>query len=197
MRSSATTAWPSLALVCPTIGRPSLEALLQSFVPHMEPGDQVIVVGDGPNLPARQIMLNWHRPDLIYTEIPHTGHWGAEQVEYGIRWAKSSYICLMGDDDAYLEGVVPEMRKRLALHYWPHLFAARFHSRVLEGSEECGGMTGQQFVFPNEPSRIAPYPKDTEHNDHTFFKQTMALWGGSPIHDPLILMNFERRRGER
>jgi hypothetical protein len=91
------------------------------------PGDQILIVGDGSQPAARQMVLDAHlhndllhcpfcgqEAELSYFEYDSGYHWlGVEQINWLLRTQriKGSHVLLMGDDDIYVPGALAKIRR--------------------------------------------------------------------------------------
>lgn len=112
---------PSISLVIPTIGKPTLARTLASLVGQpWRPGDEVLLIGDGPQPVAAEL---WDQfagavPGR-YLETPNTlGFWG-----HGIRnWVQDRGIprgglrAQLDDDDIWTPGALAAIRASAIEH---------------------------------------------------------------------------------
>jgi hypothetical protein len=107
---------PSLTIVVPTIGRPTLATTLASIARQdLHPGDRVIVALDTFEQPER--------PDIValvasygFELLPVDGgvhFFGNPQLNAAIRTATTEYLCALGDDDIYVDGALARIRPQL------------------------------------------------------------------------------------
>lgn len=181
----------SLSYIIPTIGRTTLARAVDGILDELQPCDQLFVVGDGPLPQARETMAARQRQNVFYLEHGPTHNWGTEQIDYATRLARGDYLCYLGDDDEIEPGAM--LRIRLAVsnsNLMPHIFAMWHTDRILKrGIKHCE-CSGQQFVIPNVPSRLAPYSHpENQHtaSDAAFLARSIKLWGGQyEFHDEVI-----------
>jgi len=176
------------SLILPTVSRPTLAAALLSLRGQdWRPGDEVLLVGDGPQETAR---LFWEQLGLPgrYLETPaKMGSWG-----HGIRnWvnklghAKGTHLLNLDDDDAYRPGAIAAVREALTEDpHRPHLFRmfTAHDGRTLwrERSIEHGNLGTPCFVVPNTPGRLgewAPY----HGGDLAFLRGTLDHYPQGPV----------------
>src|SRR6185436_16843663 len=94
---------PTITVVLPTISRTTLARALDSLAAQSwMPGDELILVGDGPQPAARQLFSELKFPGR-YVEIEHgpLGSWGHAARNWALsnRLPRSSVICALDDDD--------------------------------------------------------------------------------------------------
>lgn len=122
---------PTITVVIPTIGRPTLARTLASLAGQAwAPGDAVLLVGDGgPRLCARELWEQFRLPGQ-YLETPwQMGSWGHPLREWVQRegLAKTSHRWQMDDDDAAWPGAIQTIRAAItAAPDRPHLFRMDF-----------------------------------------------------------------------
>lgn len=118
----------SLAVIIPTVGRASLADALRSLE-GLEPGDQVIVVGDGPQGQAEQIFFRQRRDGWLYLEVSvdPPSSYGNAQRDAAMAIATTDWLCFLDDDDVYTPGALATVRQSVAAQPGrPHIFRMRF-----------------------------------------------------------------------
>lgn len=189
-----------LSVVMPTIGRTTLLAAVRSVVDQMLPTDELIVVGDGPQPRARDILAKIDHAGLLYMETWPTHHTGAEQLDQAMAAATGRYILNLGDDDVMPDGALEQVRS--SLHEYEvqhgqqrvHVYAAWLkHWRdVLSRSIVYGQVTGQQVVIPREGPRAKYADDPSGSSDHTFLTRTLALREEHPVYHDILICTMER-----
>lgn len=107
---------PTLTIVVPTIGRPTLQTTLDSIARQtLIAGDRVIVALDTFDEPPR--------PDVAalvasygFELLPVDGgvHFmGNPQLNAAIAGCTTDYLCALGDDDVYVDGAIDRLRAML------------------------------------------------------------------------------------
>ncbi len=192
---------PNLSLLCPTIGRGSLGALIVTVRDQLAPLDEFLVIGDGPQPDGAAIVAAAGHPKIRYLETPEfKGDWGATPLDFGTAHATGDYIMYIGDDDTLTPGAFGFVRKIVDCHDpHPYLFAMHYTDFTMKNSDLCCECSGQQFVVPNVTGRMARWADDGgEANDWTFMQKTKALWGGRvEFRDEVIATLIRRSRGSR
>jgi len=202
MASDAATATATVSILCPTLGRSSLGTIVQQADIQLGPHDELIVVGDGPRPAARTQMEPFVTdPRFQYLEFPPdapTGHYGSEQVDHAITHARGNYLMFIGDDDELAPEAISTFRKVCTpIDPHPYLFAMSYAGEIMRRNLHCGGCSGQQFVVPNDPARLARYSDSGgQTNDWHFMSRTLELWGGRiEIRDEILTILRGRHHG--
>jgi glycosyltransferase involved in cell wall biosynthesis len=176
----------SLSIIIPTVGRISLKDTLNSVVPQLVQGDEVLVVADGPVMMARAMAKEL---GASYLETPPTHSWGHAQRNYGMAAAKGKYLAFMDDDDVYLPGALDAMRRAIAEHEG-RLFIFRMMYRLsllwAEPRIAPGNVSTQMYVFPNIPSKLGVWKDNPDSwngkgGDFLFAQETALHWGAEDI----------------
>lgn len=172
---------PSISIIIPTIGRTSLGITLGSLSPQLGAGDEVLVVGDGPQPEARSAA---RAAGATYIEGPRTACWGHAQRNLGMARAKGDYLAFMDDDDVYLPGGLAIMRAAaVEERQRPLIFRMRHMGRTLWDKPVIAidNVSTQMFFFPNRHERLAVWGPNPAHakgrgGDFCFARDTAALW---------------------
>ena len=165
------------SIIIPTLGRPSLEALLISIETQPLGAGQVIVMGESPdgNLVRR---VNYFGPRFRCYFCPsgRPGGYGNPQRNFALPLCHGDYINYQDDDDVMTPGILAVMRANCEAQpgkifiyqmRWPdgHLNPG-YPPRDLAG--------GQCFVWPNIPGRMGKFGHRYA-GDQDFMEQTIAL----------------------
>lgn len=192
---------PRISIIMPTIGRNTLARTMQEALVAMGEEDELLVVADGPNQRARRIAADNYDCRCRYLETWHTGHWGAEQIDFGAEVATGDVLMLASDDDVMPAYAVEAVRRGVdgALDK-VHVFAAKLHhwnGRVLADDMRAGTVTGQQVVVPRIPR--ARYADDISGlSDHAFLVNSLAVLGqDEPIYHPDIISEMHNHNSGR
>ncbi len=196
MSSSPSTPSSALrvTLICPTIGRTTLQRLVDYVPTVMEDFDEFIVWGDGP-LPAWKDKLEAH-PRIRYFESPvRAMDEGCTPLDRAFAKATGDVIFLIGDDDMIYNTSFEDIRKGVAgATDKVHIFAMRHTGVILKGSTDLARVSGQQIVIPNKP----PFPN--LHDLATNFAPGASDWKmihamisrfGGPIYHDEVIANLE------
>ncbi|HUU84192.1 MAG TPA: glycosyltransferase, partial [Phycisphaerae bacterium] len=109
---------PTLSIIVPTIGRPSLKRTLDSIrSQQLVDGDEVLVVQDGPPEEATRRMFEESGLPGRYLALDrHYGDFGATPRNYGMSQARGENLGFMDDDDTYKPDALAAIRRAIARH---------------------------------------------------------------------------------
>lgn len=160
---------PTVSVIVPTIGRPSLhELLVKDLLPQLGDGDEVLVVGDGEQPRARAIASGID-PRIKYHEYGPTRLWGHPQRNWAMLRVQGTHIYSCDDDDLILPGALERMRQ--AALEGPdrlHIFRVHHEKSVLPTKQaiELTVVSTQCFFFANIPDRFGTWGKVYEGDLH-------------------------------
>lgn len=163
----------------PTIGRPTLERALASIEPRNS--DEVIVVSADPGVASR-VVKPFGYPVYLY-EGGNSIAGGARERQYGISKATGDYLVFLDDDDVMAPGGLELIRSELRRlnRPLPVLFRVQQPGGFIWGDDgpslTLGEVTGSQFVCPNDPDKLVPWPVDPS-GDCPFIGGVIAKYGG-------------------
>lgn len=169
----------------PTVSRPTLaRSLLSLKGQDWRPGDEVLLVGDGPQPLARELWGQLGLPGR-YVETPaRLGVWGHGVrnfvIERGL--VRTSHAGALDDDDCFTPGAVAAVRAALAAEpARPHLFRMDWRAiggRVLweEAILREGNVGTPMFWYRNAVGRLGRWG-DRYTGDFDFIRGTCALQG--------------------
>lgn len=163
-----------LSVITPTVGRLSLAATLSSVAAQLAPGDEHIVIGDGPQPRAYQACKGF---GVRYITGPATGAWGNAQRDYASARATGDYLLFCDDDDVLFPGALDAVRN--AARGYPLMFKMRSHEgyeRWIErGKLEPCHVGGAMFVPPNDGTKLGKWAEgDGKLSDYAFIMSTMS-----------------------
>lgn len=154
---------PLLSIIIPTIGRPTIVALLRSIPDSQE--TEIIVIADGWENPPRASI---GRPHKIMKTTPRLGHFGYPARNLGLAAATGRWVCFADDDDYYAPGGVEAMLDYCRIGELPAVFRMRRDSfgDTLPRDQvmRCGNIGLPQFVCRN----ISGLPKFKTHYEADF-----------------------------
>lgn len=171
----------TICVITPTISRPTLRKALTSA--RLMPGDEWIVVGDGPQSGAERVVESLAIiPYLHYIEGPLTRNKGNEQRDLGMSLSDKDYFLFMDDDDEFVPGAIPIVRRHLreahGLH--PMIFRMWHNGHVIWTSRmiEPGNVGGSMFCIPNIPGRLGRWSgwPNPQTSDLEFLNDTLRYW---------------------
>ena len=190
-----------LSLICPTIGRGTLSQLVDSVRSQMHPGDEFIIVGDGPQPGINAAGLN-AMPGVRYVETPtRTGDFGCTPCDYGIEIATGDLVFFIGDDDVCPEGAFDAIHKGVESDPdVPHIFSMMHTGRKLGNSINCCYVSGQQIVVPRDMSKMPRMadcdPGQIAVSDWVFIDKVHRAWNMRTLfHQEIIAILYNQNNG--
>ncbi|AMV30049.1 Glycosyl transferase family 2 [Gemmata sp. SH-PL17] len=179
-----------LSLVIATVARPTLARTLRSLRGQLwEPGDEVLVVGDGPHPVAAELLAQTGLPGK-YLENPTTrGMWGHHARNWVLdsRQASGTHVMALDDDDEYTPGAIARVRARLRTNPdRPHIFRMSGHPtapliwRPERPVLTAGNLGTPCLVFPNDPEKLGRYGMRYT-GDCDFAATTCAQYPDGPV----------------
>lgn len=176
---------PKFSFIIPTVGRLSLRRVLSGLVPQLGPEDEVLVVADGPQPAAAEIVGAFGDYRVKPFEHGPTHAWGNAQRNFGISRASGTHLAFMDDDDQYLPSAVAAMRAAAVEEPDSVLLFRMVHEgRILwarRGVIEIGNVGTHMILAPNVPGKIPGWgpSKDAPDGyaaDFVFIRDLAALW---------------------
>jgi hypothetical protein len=175
---------PTLSIIVPTVGRPTLMRLLEEMEPDLGEHDEVLVIGDGPQPQAAWIVSTFVDPRIRYFDGPETHCFGNAQRQYGMTQATGSHLCFFDDDDHVLTGGLRILRVLAGNR--PTTFTL---TRMLDKNGLVlwhqpvvmqGNVSTQMILCPNVPTSLGQWGARYE-GDYDFISSTLVLsrW---PVH---------------
>ncbi len=109
---------PTLTIVIPTIGRPTLKDTLDSIARQaLVPGDRVVVALDTHAEPPRpdvaELVARYGKQFQLLKVDSGYHFMGNPQLNAAIRLCRTDYLCALGDDDVYVDGAMARLRPKL------------------------------------------------------------------------------------
>lgn len=143
-------------IIVPTKGRPTLTHTLNSIIPSLESGDELVV----------------ERLDCLF---------GGDARNQGMRKATGTHLLFMDDDDIYLPDAIPRIRSAVATApRRVHFFGMRYHEGGAElysdPTPRATQISTQMFCVPNVRGKLGVWPSE-RMSDWGFIQSTMALRG--------------------
>jgi glycosyltransferase involved in cell wall biosynthesis len=165
----------TLSIIIPTAGRPTLDRTVETLLPQVHEGDQVLVVGDGEQPRAQQLVCGLPSPPWHYFEYGPTRDTGKSQREFAIARATGNYVCFMDDDDIFTENALATIRRRAGEHPG-RLLMFRMEDRFgailwTLPTLTYGNVGAPMIVAPNAPGKLGHWEVD----DFQFITATAAL----------------------
>lgn len=175
----------TISIIVPTCGRSTLIPALQSVIPQLREGDEIIVIGDGEQPTARQLVERMQRSDIHYLEHGPTNFFGNAQRNLAMSLARGDMIAFLDDDDTYYATALHNIRTAASeAPNRPLMFRLRSDEPAFliwkTPDLQVGNISGGAFVIPNQPDRIAEWPtpetRRGDWSDVTFIEDTLALY---------------------
>lgn len=176
------TGEPTLTFHLTTVSRPALAPALRALrAANLHPGDEVLLVGDGPQPAAEAFFRQLSLPGR-YHEFPGGPHgwWGHDARNGTMHLARAEYLAPCDDDDEYAPGAIDVIRRALKENPGrPHLFrmsGVPGIGTVWKDREIRPGNVGTpMLILPTAGQRWAKYTH-SRIGDHDFIRDTLALW---------------------
>ena len=174
-----------MSIIIPTIGEGFLGRCLDSIMPQLCEGDEVIVVGDlreGP-LPKIEAEVRKRKPcRYLPLKESSTCDWGHGNLNAAMRYATGDWITWNDDDDVYTPDALEIIRNAALKQRSPKPIIFRYRSPFgyvvppHAGKSLQGHMSGQCLVIPNIPERFGTWTTRYE-GDYDMLQSTLAAWG--------------------
>lgn len=148
---------PTIGVVIATPGRRSLLRTLNSIMMQgLEPGDDVLVVGDGHHEPTKELVDMMGSP-FRYVATTKTRDWGHSQVNHGLKSVGGEWLMLQDDDDVFLPRAFDEARAIISKLDTPRPIIGRVMTPFLgilwtEPGKEP--LDGHCLVVPNDKKKL-------------------------------------------
>jgi glycosyltransferase involved in cell wall biosynthesis len=171
----------SVSVITPTVARPSLRQTLESIVPQLGRGDEIIVISDGKSDIARDICAPYVQ--CVYLETEPSYVFGNKQRDYGIEKANGTHIAFCDDDDIFLPWALQSIRKAADSHpdamfifkVEPNGYKAVHHPHLwVERTIRKGNIMSCGVVVPNRPDLPKWQLSPDEYAADFYFAQQCA-----------------------
>ncbi len=185
---------PTICLVIATVSRPTLARTLESLRRQdWRAGDEVLLVGDGPQPAARDLWPQYGLPGR-YLETPgHLGVWG-----HGVRnWVmdeklpRASHVAALDDDDEWTPNALRTIRAAVeAIPDRPHIFRMTGHWVVGDVWKDPvlrkANVGTPMMVAPNYLDSLARYGGQYD-GDFDFISGTCGFYPQGPVWQPAAI----------
>jgi glycosyltransferase involved in cell wall biosynthesis len=175
---------PTICIITPTIGRPTLRRALKSGAKDLDIGDLWIVLGDGlqPDAIESCQSVNFNCQTAFLESVDSLGDYGNFLRDQAMSIATQDYFIFLDDDDIFAPNAIGIIKREIAEHYpRPIMF------RMINGNGELlwrtrdvtpGNIGGSMFCCPNTPGRLGTWSNGRGHQSDLFFiGQTLKLYG--------------------
>lgn len=174
---------PSICVITPTIGRPTLKRALESATPGSN--DEWLVMGDGSQPQAKAAVSELQaqgRGDLKYFEGLPSGNYGNTLRDIAMAMSDKDYFIFLDDDDIFIPDIWPKIKQEIARYApYPVMFRMVQPEGGIIWKERIvtpGNISGSMFCVPNVPKKTADWGKFLGHGcDAKFIEATMNRWG--------------------
>ncbi len=170
---------PSISIITPTIGRDSLKSMLDGLLPQLEAGDEVLIIGDGPQPNAKTIVDSLASPFIQYWETEPIRNYGNPQRNEAIARSKGDYLMFVDDDDTVDSHAVCTVRKAAKeFPGIPLMFKMLHNGHIIlwdVPQVAYGHVSGQMFVTPNVKGKVGTW-SGKYGADFDFMTSTLALY---------------------
>lgn len=147
---------PTLGVVIPTPGRRSIFRTLNSIKAQgLEPGDDILIVGDGFHKPTAGL-VEMMGPPFRYIATTKTRDWGHSQFNYGVQHVRGDWVTGQDDDDIYLPRAFDSMREIVATGE-PRVILGRVMSPylgILWTEPQREPLDGHCILVPNDKKKL-------------------------------------------
>jgi len=194
---------PRISVILPTVGRATLGRTLDSIVPQMCQGDEIIAVCDGSHAKDRveleklriesgKSRFNGDIAVYEYQTPPQTPKpWvGQPQRRYALdnRLASGDLIMWMGDDDVMRPGSLSAVREcaeeypeRVILckfkAWWPGRPVLWSNEMPVDDRFREGWLSDHSIISPNIPEKLGQFGLHYQ-GDFQFLSETVERFGG-------------------
>lgn len=178
-----TTSPPSLSIIVPTIGRPSLLTTIQSIDVQLGPFDEVIVISDGPSGEARRMVTAAGRKYIYLETSGRMWDFGGTPRNIGIARARGKYLAFMDDDDIYLPGALDAIRQgAMENPRVPLVFRMKHQDKIIwdEPALRSGNVSSQMLAVPNIKGMVGRWTSRYA-GDYDFIVHTVDLHQGAVV----------------
>lgn len=178
---------PTLSIIIPTAGRGDLPLTIHSInTQGLVEGDQVLVIGDGPQHEAQDQIEALGEP-YRFLSCQQTGDWGHTPCNFALPFCTGDYILVQGDDDIFLPRAFDKIREAIMANPGPPkplMFRFYTNDRWLVWAEEDTYELGpalvgdHNIVAPNVLNKLGRW--ETHYRgDLAFVRGTAGFYGGS------------------
>lgn len=191
---------PTISVIIPTIGRPTLSKVFTTILPQLGFGDEVIVIGDGPTPAAREIVRKAACPIIKYLEHGPIWNYGNPQRNLGMERATRRFLMFIDDDDDPIPDGIATVRTLIARSPdRPHIFRISVPWGFIPKTRKVSfaNVSGQGFIPPNVKGRLGKWSGRYE-GDYDFISGTVAFYGPDAVvwHEEVICHVVPAGRGK-
>lgn len=186
----------TLAIITPTLGRPSLARLLEESGKQLGPQDEHFVVLDSLNGNAEVAREIVAQRRVLYLEHgdPRSKS-GAAQRDLAMTWAGSTHLWFVDDDDLIEPGAVEEIKRACEEHpQRPHFFPMERTGIWFDHVNwEQGRMGGSQIIWPNRRDKLPKWMPDEGVSGHgrdmEFTRRLLDFYPDGPVEHSYFILS--------
>lgn len=185
---------PTLSIIVPTIGRPSLLATIQSITAQLLPLDEVVVVSDGPSDEARKIVAAAGHQYVYLETAERMWDWGGTPRNIGMTQAHGHYLSFMDDDDIYLPGALDAIRQAAMENpRVPLIFRMKHRGKIIWDKSilRPGNVSSQMLAVPNINGAVGRWTARYA-GDYDFIVHTVDLHRGALVFREEVIAELVR-----
>ena len=183
---------PTVSIIIATSGRPTLRRAVESILPQLREGDEILCVGDNfcPDEPGC-----FNTAD----RSPLPSQFGNRQRNTGMALATGNVLCFLDDDDWHLPGSLDTIRTTDTV---PRMFRAILpHGKTVwkDKAVRHANVGTCTIALPNRPELIPPWPVTPYDNgdcprgtDFLFIRECCRRFNGVEW-DPTVVYHCEPR----
>ena len=181
----------TVSVILPTKGEDTLGRAMQSVLPQLKSGDELLVIADGPlklTIPESSYIKYW--------ETTSTHYWGNAQRNEALKVVKGDYILFLDADDWILEGAIDKIKSEVAKDpKRVHSFAIQGHSGYVKSLTGAWPLVNLPIgngmaALPNVKEWLVEYGTDPHEtggdSDWQMIRQVIANSGALPIHHLIL-----------
>jgi glycosyltransferase involved in cell wall biosynthesis len=177
---------PSISIIIATQGRPTLQRAVESILPQLREGDEILCIGDDfcPDVPEAVCIADFS---------PLPSQFGNRQRNTATTLAKGDVLCFLDDDDWHLDGSLDAIRSIETVTMFravlPHGVTVWKDRTIRRGN--VGTCT---IAVPRIPSKIPPWPVDPHPpggvsprgSDFLFIRECVRRFGGVAWREEVV-----------
>lgn len=179
---------PTICIITPTRGRPTLERTINSITDDLVSTDDYwLVLPDGELAWSKVIGILPYSKEILLLEpqshLPQ-GDYGNKLRDLAMSSSRSDcdYFVFIDDDDVFTPGAIDIIKREIAQHHpRPIMF------RMINGNGEIlwktrevtpGNVGGSMFCVPNDPDKLGKWDNGQGHrSDFEFIRSTLEKYG--------------------
>lgn len=165
--------WPTISFIVGASGKYDIQQILDSFVPHLLPGDEALILSNG-ELPWLKGKVSQLAPLLTLHEQPSDPSFEWKHRNIGTRLATSEYLYFLYEDSILLDGALPAMRKAIARQPGKaFVFKVKRGDFILPRDRTLwhGPPVPTAFLLPNDRQKLPIWTHDSKEFEAELFRR--------------------------